>query len=312
MGTTSRECAVQVLDALGRSGSEFAILHKADAILDGGPLSDLDVVVDASPRETIERLAPELRRDGLHVIARWRYDITAASVFVSNDDATQGAQLDLLHDPAGIGKYGLRSEVLLANRVYRGRWPQLDPADEILYRVRKRQVKGDWEGLLHLSLERNFDSPDLQHRVETLFGRAARPAVLAALRGENPPHPTLTKLERKVRTLPRYFTRVHHPIGFWAELRDAVDAVDVADALATRFGRILDRARSGRRPRGAGGAPWFAREVAPIRWRAGLFVSVGRDGAPPGLDLRLDTGDLDGAARAIVAAMTVQRAAVAR
>ena len=311
MGTTSQACATQVLDSLARSGSVFAILHKADAIAAGGPLSDLDVVVDTPARETVARLVPELRRERLHVIMTCRYDVAGLSVFVANDDATEGAQLDLTFDPNGSGELGFRSSTLLERRVSEGRWPTLDPTDELLYLVRKRQLKDDADAIAKLSDDPGFGSEATRRRAGEVFSRSAAPAVQAALRREVAPTTRRAHLEHSLRALPRHAARVLHPVGFWAELPRARGSAELANALAERFGRILVWSKSDARPEGVvAGATWFVRAVAPIRWRPGLFVSVG-DGAGPRADLRLTGGDVDDAARSIVTAMSGQRGAVA-
>ena len=91
--------------------------------------------------------------------------------------------IDLVHDNRGVGRYGVRTDQLLARSTPGIRWQRLDALDEALYNLRKRHVKRDSERVV---LARHevvaFGSDRAARRATEIFGRRAAVTVNAVLR----------------------------------------------------------------------------------------------------------------------------------
>lgn len=120
MGNSSTVYAQELLRALDDTGMPYAVLHGADDLVTGAPMSDVDVVVGANARYVVTQLA--LRQDGLKLIQVWEYDAGSLATLWSTPDGSDGVQLDLLYDPRSRGRYRVDTAALLAGTTH-GIWP---------------------------------------------------------------------------------------------------------------------------------------------------------------------------------------------
>ncbi len=141
MGTTSADLAMRVLDELERVEPRFVVLHGEAALSRGEATSDVDVAIGRDPVDVVADLSELLAENGVAPIMLWPYDRNSLTIFWSDGDGDRGVQLDLVCDPEGQGRYGFRTGELIARAGRGERWPRLDAADELLYLIRKRQVK---------------------------------------------------------------------------------------------------------------------------------------------------------------------------
>jgi len=304
MATTDAHLAAAVLDGLVAAGVEFAILHNEEKIAGGDVGSDLDVVVAARPHTVIRQVRPVLERAGLRPIMVWDYDVGhTLTVFLATPNASGGVQLDLMCDPTGRGKYGAKTESMLESRVAGARWPTVGPLHRLTYLIRKRHVKQDDDRLTTLVVEaRSFPAEDLAAVIqETFTPRVAESLSRVVFGGdtrEAPPYPR----GYHPRNVARWLGRLRKPAGFWVEITGDPPP-ELLNEVADRFGRILPVVGAGVRPGRLSQIGWLRAAVAPIRWRAGLYVSGGI-GWPAG-DLRIaPSEDLDSLCFDIVGAMT--------
>ena len=175
----------QLLDVVLGSLADYtdmAVLHRERDVANHLVSSDVDLCVSDAPLSIISAAAPTLESHGVLPIMVFHYDRGSYSFFFSNRLGTGAAQVDVLHDPRGAARYGIRTDALLARRVSGIRWPTIEPLDEALYVLRKRLVKADLprlvqarEQVLALGLD------NATRRVPELFGRRAIPTVQAAL-----------------------------------------------------------------------------------------------------------------------------------
>jgi hypothetical protein len=306
MATSDPVLAKTALDVLADRGVRFAVLHKESAIASGSILSDVDLVVDQDPREIIAQNVPALHRVGLHPIVVWPYDVAStATVFLALPDGSDGVQIDFLRDPTGAGRYGVRSTVLLEDAQPGERWPTIRADHQFLYLIRKRSCKGEADELARL-LASVSDPEKRQLGMETqkLFSPSAAERLRSLL------EPAVRRDRERLDVHPasdslRLLGRLRHPIGFWVEVvGDGASAC--ARALSARFGRYLPWTQAEQRPRVQAEPFWWCRNVAPVRWRAGLFVSWSRSpGRIPRADSTFasDRGSLDDISGRVVGAM---------
>lgn len=306
MATTDANLAVAVLDALEESGVEFAVLHGETEIASGRATSDLDLVVATNPIFALERASALLHRAGLSPILAWDYDVAGTvTVFLATSNASEGVQLDLMHDPDGRGRYGARSGLMLASSMRGTRWPTVTPLHQLGYQIRKRHVKRDPARLETLLSEaRSMTHDTFRPAVRDAFSTRAAESITALVAGQRmgskAPYPHGFRYRDSARKL----TRIIRPAGFWAEIAGESTAI-AAHAVAARFSRLLPRVATSERPRknAAMQLNWLVSEVAPVRWRAGLFVSSASDPGIPRSDVTLDDGSTDELCSSVVSAM---------
>ena len=147
MPTTSGELARACMAGLRDAGAKFAVLHDYEE-LESDRISDVDIVVGQDPRTVIRATESMWRERGLLPIILWPYDIGGtATLFLATPDARDGVQLDMLHDPCGVGRYGVRSEILLQFVEERPISPVVDSAARLLYLWQKRTTKSQADRL---------------------------------------------------------------------------------------------------------------------------------------------------------------------
>jgi hypothetical protein len=301
--TTSAAVANRALEALDGSGVRFALLHNEDRLAAGETPTDVDVIVHRPVDQALRGAVAQLHRRGLRPILVWPYDVGSLTVFLSDATANEGLQLDLLSDPAGHGKYGLRTAEVLRASVAGARWPVLDPLDALVYQLRKRSIKGQGARVAELLENAPFTTRDIRDRGRHILSPHAAYQLAALLggRGAVAPASAAAGLER----MRRLVRRAVLPIGFWAHLPDPA-ARAVAARIAERLDRIVVRADVVPGPSTAAAARWYLRRVAPVRWRPGIVISVGGATPRPAPDLTVgprSTGSAEELIPAVVTAM---------
>jgi hypothetical protein len=303
---------VEVLDLLHRAGIRYAVLHGVEAIVDGDAASDLDLVVRQPPGTLLPELMPRLHQLDLHPIVRWNYDVgDATTIFLATGDASEGVQLDLLYDVDGVGREGLVTPALLGAAMLQERWPRIQPLHELLYLIRKRHRKKDWRAVDQLvETARAVPYSELELEALRIFRAPVARRVCRVVRdwpGRTTRFPPPVVARRRVARLAH---RLRDPVGFWVEVAGPCAAVS-ADALAKRFGRFLLDAQKGPHPTGRAAANrWLLTTVAPVRWRAGLYVSWASDAQ--GLSLVAPDLRIEGPVSAVAASSKVVEAMEAR
>lgn len=278
IATTSSRHAAKVLDELTALGVQFALLHGANQLErePSGMLSDVDIAVATPPAVLLPLLARAFPEHGLHVIVVWNYEIGGATtLLLSTHDAADGVQLDLLCDDHGVGTDGLMTPWILQQRELSGRWPSSNPMHELLYLIRKRDRKGNATAVRVLVEHALGDHPRDHLRVEAfkLFRGPVARRVCALLDGQSA-HSSDRRAAAPTARMARYGQRLKHPVGFWAEYRTSVGADADVRMVAETFGRFMPYSNAGPRPSGTlASLPWYSRDVAPVRWRPGLFTS---------------------------------------
>lgn len=274
----------------------MAILHGEERLARLGHVSDVDVVSDIAAFQAVQAAAPYWLEIGLHPIIFWPYDVGGtATVFLATPGAEQGVQLDILYDPDGQGRYGLRSTALLEYVVPGTKFPRLHPSATQTYTARKRQVKGDLDAYrASLSAAR----PEIERVAQRVLApRAARELIA---------HGRIGPRRMSSSRVRRLAVRVAKPVGAWVHLihNDAGDLHRTATALTERLERILPHITMSELPsRGPWFAWWWGREVAPIRWRPGVFISWSNRPSK-GPDVRIEQpADVEDAAQQMVAAL---------
>jgi hypothetical protein len=288
--TTDGAAALAVLAALREAGVDHAILHGAERLGQPGGLSDVDIVVARPPGSVIAAAQPALRRKGLFPVVVWPYDIGGSStVFLVDESAMTGVQLDMLHDPRGLGRYRIRSGAFVSELVPGEASPSLVELDRLVYLWVKRRSKAQ-DG----RLEEVVDA--LGTFEPAAVGEAARRLItrdewIEEMTGDRVPLGGGRWRGASQRALlrgRRLAGRLTAPVGFWAHLSG--DAAEVAAAAAARFARTLVAAEAMPAPAGRVAPIWYCRRVVPIRLRPGLVVSYGRRPWAVDPDIELGSG----------------------
>jgi len=293
--------AVEVtLESLAGTGARWAVLHGEDALARGHTDSDIDLVVDRNPLSLYAELVPRLMSNGLHPIGVVVYDIGAAALFLLEADLRGRVQLDLIHDPRGHGRLGLRTDPLLESAAEGAKWPRVSSTDSRLYQAAKRVWKRDLESLSRLAAEITPEDMSLyRRRARTVFATPQRTAcVIEALEHRRLPRFTQT-FEHRLLSLRRYAARLAKPAGHW------IHVDDVNDSVVTEIHKALQHALPyvdvGRL-----GADWRSRLAALVRIeckrrKPALLVSTGRLTWPFRPDVVLSRADAS--PQAVVRAM---------
>jgi hypothetical protein len=170
----------ELLRQLVNAGVSFAFLHGEDRYVARTLTSDIDLVVDrpgaAVAQMLYERVCPQYC-----LVLAWEYDTGALTTFWMSSNGNGIVQLDLLFDPAGRGKYGLRTSYALG-RVKRGvEWPVLDAVDTAVYLAVKRAVKHQSSEALHQSQSGHPPDSDM---FRSLISRPASRKLLQLYAGK--------------------------------------------------------------------------------------------------------------------------------
>ncbi|MGH8950712.1 MAG: hypothetical protein ACRDX9_04745, partial [Acidimicrobiia bacterium] len=134
MATTSSDAAFEAVAALEEAEVRFAVLHGEGELARREVDSDIDIVSDRPVHELVRASARHWAAAGLYPMIVWPYDVGGTgSVFLATQDAQQGVQLDLLHDPSGRGRYGARSDRLLSVSRPGSRFTTVAPGEQMAY-----------------------------------------------------------------------------------------------------------------------------------------------------------------------------------
>ena len=306
IATNSPDLAAAALDALATAGIRFAVLHDEKAVALRTVSSDIDIVVGIPGRRVIESSRRVIEESGLIPVVIWPYNYGGLTVFLITRTADRGVQLDMLFDPDGRGRYGLRSEAAIRSSREGIRWPVLDRDIELAYLLRKRHLKGDSATLKELLTvaRQRWQSGLPDHVEDALSSVAARQiASLVAGRLDKNAGPGA---RHRIQNGPRVLNRIARPIGFWVEI-SGVGRDGEAQELVGKFGNILPHVGCSPRPEAFNkNLFWWARQVAPVRWRPGLYVSTAERGSA-WADLSLEAGQ-PGNVERLVGAMSARLA----
>jgi hypothetical protein len=294
-----------VLESLHDAGVQFALLQSSAALRSSDPTGDIDVVVDTPPATGLRRAQSALNSQRISLVSLWPYDVGGtATAFFLTEDGEEGAQVDMLHDPQGLGHYSVRSSELLATTDGDSLFPAVSEPELSVYLFSKRTRKQQPQAL---EAVRGELSALPKGRLSEVVERLVTSQTLATSILGDAPSQITTKAKYQVGRgqLARIAGRLITPIGYWVHLPG--NHQDMAHSMAQRFGRVLVRNSVSRYPSGMAEAwTWFARDIQRIRLRPGLAVSWGEPGRPrrPTPDLTLDNpGSLEEACRTVVAQM---------
>lgn len=276
--------------------SRMAVLHREAAVVEHLVHSDVDICVGSDPLDVAAAVMPSLRANGVVAILVFNYDRGSYSLFFSDLQGSGGAQVDLIHDPRGVSRYGVRTDALLAAAVPGIRWPRLDSLDEALYTLRKRQVKGDATGEARAREAIGaLGAKDVRARADEIFGAQAASDMASVLAGRRAPARSTVTLWRSRALRP---SRILRRCGHWAHVvGEPVPATATANALVRQMNRLISTRLASARP-----AP-----VLKHLWRPNLLVTTGRTTTWPLPDtvLASDSGGEppDGLTRQLVESM---------
>lgn len=234
MPTTDAALAAVALDALAEAGVPFVVLHGEAEIASGKVTTDVDIAVGWPPDRTVRAIAPALRAAHVHLIVVWSYDPGVLTTFWCDATGERGVELDMLFDPSGRNRYGLRSVPLVSACETGARWPRPDPLDELVYLLRKRQVKGQadrFEALLARARDIGMEVV-LARAEEALEPAAFRLLCMAMTSGHAVPESV-----RRFRHPLHYVQRLRRSAGFWAHLGGVEGST--AWEVARRLGAVL-------------------------------------------------------------------------
>jgi hypothetical protein len=297
--------AVRVLDQLGRVEPRFVVLHGESELSRGRARSDVDVAVAGNPQSIAWSLAEALAPSGMVPIMLWPYDRNSLTVFLADEADGGGVQLDLVCDPSGQGRYGFCTDALIDRAVPGERWPRLHPDDEMLYLVRKRQVKRDTDEVARLLGSVPADSTTtLIARAAEAFSQPGSDHLVDMLSTGRFTDPKGAAFDRRWRNIAAnsgfYRARLRQAVGVW---------VSVSGTPASGIDETLEPMR-GLLPSVVVGGPVRSRRHADLhRMRARLLVTADGDSADARADVTVDGSMSASALRSdIVAGMArVQR-----
>jgi hypothetical protein len=286
------------LAGLAESGVRFAVLHGYEH-LETDSISDVDTVVDEDPRVILRKAEGHWRERGLFPIITWPYDIGATmTLFLATSDAAGGVQLDMLHDPKGVGKYGIQSAAMLRHVEQRPLAPTVDRAARLVYLWQKRVAKDQAERLDSLREEAiGVDPATLEATAREITGSPEPAWGLLGGRILSKPRPQPSGTA----SLSRLVGRLRHPIGVWVHVSHDY----VGDELTRRLAGHLVVVRRGDLPSWMRQWWWYPVSVAPVRYRAGVYISVGQaHGFALAPDVVIDGSNVERSAEELVEAMS--------
>lgn len=145
MATTSGRLAQQLLAGLAALGVPAALLHGDDEIAEGRTDSDLDLIFRPPLRAAIHAVECAAKRINLAPLLFWVYDVNSVTLLFGNvaSGGLEGAvQVDVVADPEGLGKYAIRTDIVLSASLPGQSSLTLAKLDEALYLWRKGTAKG--------------------------------------------------------------------------------------------------------------------------------------------------------------------------
>jgi hypothetical protein len=236
MAISSPQLARSVLATVGECGVTHAMLHGWDRLSTGELGTDIDIVTDLPVTEVIGRMRQRLSARDIHLIMLWPYDRLAVSSFWAQGAATEGAQLDISCDPAGLGKYGMLTGALLEGAQLDGDIWHISNLDSKLYEYRKRIVKGDRSRAIPLRQELN-GSQAARARLPRIFRPEVARQLEQTLDGVVPlPRPR----GRVIDDIGRVAARARRPVGHTVSVGRGHEAIVRRD-VAARFSRFVPR-----------------------------------------------------------------------
>ncbi|CAB4786783.1 MAG: hypothetical protein F2735_00525 [Actinobacteria bacterium] len=251
MATNWPEGARRLLRALETQGIRYAILHGAEDVMGSETFSDVDTLVDRDPREIVRTLLLDDSIADMRLVMLWPYDFGSYTSFWINGDASKGVQFDMLRDPLGRGRYGLRTDVVLGAVEIASGEPSAEPfvwepksillAHKLTYLLSKRLVKGNHAeaGRISASLDALLGADELKVLTEEVLSKKMKLAVTQFRQGRVPGRSfSLRRLwlaRISVRTLRRIFVPVGTKVRLSAE-------TEVLRSVAERFNAILPAA----------------------------------------------------------------------
>jgi hypothetical protein len=299
MATTSSELARSALEGFREAGVSFAVLHGYER-LEGLNLSDVDLVVGQDPQQIVRKSMPFWKQRGLVPILAWPYDIGGTlTVFLATGDARDGVQLDILYDPEGRGRCQVRSEALLSFGRERPIGPAVTDEARLVYLWQKGMVKGQDDRLL--ALRREAAAVDYERLAEVSLLVTGSVDAARGLAGTEVPRELERRLEPWSR-ISHVARRVKSPIGLWAHVVHG----QVGGVLTRRLARYLIIVRSSGLPGMWRQIPWYAAKVAPVRYRAGAFISLGNGKLVRRPDVKIRSDDVEQAASELIESMTLR------
>jgi hypothetical protein len=277
MPTTNALMAQALLDALEDTGVPYAVLHRESDAAAGLIESDIDVALGSPPLEVLPALMAALSPMGAGLALIWPYDVNSLTTFWFSRDCRSGVQLDLMCDPLGRGKYGLKTDAALRHIGRGERWMRLKPEVEQAYLVSKRWAKADSVRLDEM-INRANGRLSVHQTEEVLAARAVR-VVSGAYAGRRPSRGG--HFWRNLRGLLslRTVSRLAHPVGVLVRLRGEAK-LEVARELSAMLGRVVVASDV------STGRSHLARVRRSIRlWRPHILVCIDDVGTLPDIDI---------------------------
>lgn len=247
----SVETALQTVRAIRSAGHQAAILHGAEKLRSGGSLGDLDLITGKPAERVILDSSAALYDLGWRLVMQWRYDQTGHSfLFMDSSRDHRCYQIDLLHDPHGVGPYGLKTTRVLGSIPHGAEGddlPEILPHTRLAYLIIKGSVKRQVARIQELeSMVRQWDASDrrrLEAVVRAHFVPSVEHWVLDMTGGKRRSFFSQERLRRRyaqgVTALQRVATRLLFPPGL------IIDHVPTAAGLPP-LGHVL----SGQAPAG--------------------------------------------------------------
>lgn len=292
MSTTDPNLPVTILDCMAASGIEFAVLHDEADVAAGSTMSDVDVVTASAPLEILSLIDDCLSSRDIHPIVSWQYDVDSSSLFFTDGRATEGAQLDLVYGDTGLGNYGLHSAAILDKSERGDRWMTASELHELLYSIRKRHLKRQTEEMDEL-LAKAHDLPmgEVTKGCQEIFSQGTAAAMIAILAGRSRGVGVAEWFHRGWRDAGRLAKRIGDPAGFWVALQGD-DSAGLAHQISGRFARILPASGHGEWDGSIRNSVRSLKDLAAVRWRAGVFVTHGQVPRLIDPDLTLEAKDM--------------------
>jgi hypothetical protein len=199
--------------------------------------SDVDVVAAGDPLDVVHRLRRDMTTSRAAPLVLWNYDANSWTSFWFTPDLRGGVQLDVLGDPRGHGKYGLRTDVALRRRERGERYFVLDEVSACVYQLSKRTRKRDGARTAR-EVERARRLGLVRSDISLLLsGDSCRQVLSVAGLAPFTPGDGAGTVARRARRLARRVTRVR-PIGLAAVVSHGSSQEQVA-RLRSQVGDVL-------------------------------------------------------------------------